>query len=165
MSEENSAVDVPSCCASCGIAEIDGVKLMECDGCDLVKYCSDDCRENHKSEHKEDCKKRAAELRDELLFKQPESSCYGDCPICCLPLPLDQSKSSIMTCCSKFVCNGCAMANARREMEMRLANVCPFCREPELTREAQDKQNMKRVEMNDPDAIHEQGVQEYNKGD
>jgi len=26
--------------------------------------------------------KRAAELRDEILFKQPESSHRGDCPIC-----------------------------------------------------------------------------------
>ena len=34
-------------------------------------------------------RKRAAVLRDELLFKQPESSHLGDCPICCLPLPLD----------------------------------------------------------------------------
>ena len=37
MSEENEAVDT-SCCASCGIAEIDDIKLKDCDGCDLVKY-------------------------------------------------------------------------------------------------------------------------------
>ena len=46
-----------SCCAACGIAEIDDIELKECDGCDLVRYCSDDCREDHKSEHEEDCKK------------------------------------------------------------------------------------------------------------
>ena len=73
MSEENEALDT-SCCASCGVVEIDDIKLVPCDDCDLVKYCSDECRNNHKSEHKEACKKRAAELREELLFKQPEDS-------------------------------------------------------------------------------------------
>ena len=73
MSGDNEAVDT-SCCASCGIAEIDDIKLKDCDGCDLVKYCSDECQLEHTSEHKGECKKRAAELREELLFKQPESS-------------------------------------------------------------------------------------------
>ena len=50
------------CCASCGIAGVDDVKLMPCDGCDLVRYCGDACRELHKSEHEEECKKRNAEL-------------------------------------------------------------------------------------------------------
>eukprot|EP00984_Skeletonema_dohrnii_P035791 scaffold35973_cov122-Skeletonema_dohrnii-CCMP3373.AAC.2 len=35
-----------------------------------------------KLQHKKECKKRAAEFRDELLFKQPESCHEGDCPIC-----------------------------------------------------------------------------------
>ena len=87
MSGDNEA-DTP-CCASCGMAEIDDVKLMPCDDCDLVRYCSDECQEDHRSTHEEACKKRAAELRDELLFKQPESSHMGDCPICCVPLPLN----------------------------------------------------------------------------
>jgi len=51
------------CCASCGIAEVDEVKLKECSDCDLIKYCSDECKQDHKSQHEEDCKKRAAELR------------------------------------------------------------------------------------------------------
>jgi hypothetical protein len=38
------------------------------------------------------CKKRAAELRDEILFKQPENTHLGDCPICFLPLSLDLEK-------------------------------------------------------------------------
>ena len=70
MSEKTSSW----CCAACGIAEIDDIKLKECDGCDLVKYCGDECRRDHKLVHEEECKKRAAELRDELLFKQPEST-------------------------------------------------------------------------------------------
>eukprot|EP00985_Skeletonema_marinoi_P032284 scaffold39090_cov144-Skeletonema_marinoi.AAC.4 len=85
MSEDSSA-DTSSC-ASCGIAAVDGIKLKECTDCDLVRYCSDACKQDHKSQHKEACKKRAAELRDELLFKQPESRHDGDCPICiCISL-------------------------------------------------------------------------------
>ena len=66
--------NLSTCCASCGIAEIDDIKLKDCDGCDLVKYCSDKCKEDHRPQHEEACTDRAAELRDELLFKQPESS-------------------------------------------------------------------------------------------
>ena len=102
MSEEKEAVNT-SCCASCGIAEIDDIKLNDCDGCDLVKYCSDACRELHRPEHAGKCRKRAAELRDELLFKQPENHHFGDCPICCLPLSLDMTKSATNTCCSKTI--------------------------------------------------------------
>jgi hypothetical protein len=29
------------CCANCGIAGVDDVKLKECTNCDLVKYCGD----------------------------------------------------------------------------------------------------------------------------
>ena len=166
MSEENSAVHVPSCCASCGIAEIDDTKLVPCDGCDLVRYCSDECQEDHKLEHEEACKKRAAELRDKLLFEVPESSYRGDCPICMIPLSLDLLTSTVYRCCSKLVCKGCVYANDRREDEMRLAPSCPFCREPiPETDEEIRKQVMKRVEANDPHAICEWGVEQFEKRD
>ncbi len=83
MSDDNDN-DTMMCCASCGIAEIDDIKLKQCDSCDLVRYCSLDCQREHKAQHEDVCKKRAAELRDKLLFKQPESTHLGDCPICCL---------------------------------------------------------------------------------
>ena len=154
-----------SCCASCGVTEIDDVKLKQCDGCDLVKYCGDECREIHKSEHEEACKKRAAKLRDELLFKLPESSHWGDCPICCLPLSIDVKKSTMYMCCSKIICKGCEYANDKREMELRLRQSCPFCREPWPETEAKwVKQRMKRVEANDPAALCHQGVSHYKKG-
>ena len=73
------------CCASCGIAEVDDVTLQKCDDCDLVRYCSDKCQQDHRPDHEAMCKERAAVLRDELLFRQPESTHLGDCPICCLP--------------------------------------------------------------------------------
>jgi len=40
-------------CASCGIAEVDEIKLTECDSCDLVRYCSDKCQQDHRMQHKQ----------------------------------------------------------------------------------------------------------------
>eukprot|EP00985_Skeletonema_marinoi_P012309 scaffold5908_cov152-Skeletonema_marinoi.AAC.17 len=166
MSEDNIMSNISVCSASCGIAEVDEVKLKECADCDLVRYCSDACQIDHKSQHEEDCKKRVAEIRDELLFRQPESSYLGDCPICCLPLPLDESKSSLYSCCSKVICDGCNHANKMREVEASLQNKCPFCREPiPSTDEGFDNQRMKRVEANDPVALRREGVVHYHKGD
>ena len=60
-------------CACCGIAAVDDVKLAECNGgCDLVKYCSDKCRETHREQHEDACKQQTAELHDKKLFEQPE---------------------------------------------------------------------------------------------
>ena len=153
-----------SCCASCGITEIDDIKLVPCDDCDLIRYCSDECLNNHRPEHEEDCKKRAAELRDELLFKQPESSDRGDCLICNLPLPIDMT-NAIMGCCSKTICKGCIHANEKRQDEMRLQHSCPFCRMPTPdSREEGEKRNMKRAKANDPAALCHEGVKNYIKG-
>ncbi len=158
---EEEAADL-SCCACCGEAEIDDIKLVPCDDCALVKYCSDECRNNHKSEHEEACKKRVAESRDELLFKQPESTHRGDCPICSLPLPLEAEKSTLMSCCSKMICNGCFEANQRREWEMRLEHSCPFCR---VAKEESGERSIERMEANDPAAIRQEGAEQYQKGD
>eukprot|EP00985_Skeletonema_marinoi_P030779 scaffold33857_cov73-Skeletonema_marinoi.AAC.1 len=146
------------CCAACGIAEVDDVKLKDCTACYLVRYCGVKCQRDHRPQHKKECKKRAAELRDELLFKQPESSHFGDCPICCLPLPLDPTKSFLMACCCKLICDGCEYANQMREMEDKLEKKCPFCRHPVPKLEEESKRNlMKRVEVNDPVALHQMG--------
>ena len=164
MSADN-IIALETCCASCGIAEMDDIKLKDCDDCDLVKYCSDVCQKNHSSEHKEECKNRAAELRDELLFKQPESTHMGDCPICSIPLSIDIEKSTINNCCSKVICSGCSYANLMREKSMRLHPSCPFCREPVPdTEEERDKRRMKRIEANDPVALCHEGMVQYKKG-
>ena len=65
MSEEDNH-QADTSCASCGIAEIDDIKLKDCDDCDLVRYCSDACQRDHKTKHKEACKKRAAELDEKI---------------------------------------------------------------------------------------------------
>jgi len=164
MSDRNEADT--SCCASCGIARGDDIKLKECADCDLVRYCSDECQREHTSQHEEACKERAAELRDELLFKQPESNHYGDCPICMIPMPLDTGKTTMLPCCSKLICDGCDYANDIREAEASLNPGCPFCRETRPSNhKGLDKQRMKRINMNDPVAMYEEGVVQYEKGD
>ena len=71
------AAEADICCANCGIAEVDDIKLLEeCDGCDLVKYCSDKCREEHREQHVEECNKRKAELHDR------NETHIGKCPLC-----------------------------------------------------------------------------------
>ena len=136
--------DTMQCCASCGIAGVDEIKLKDCSACHLVKYCGLKCQKEHRPQHKRECKKRAAELRDELLFKQPESS-FGDCPICFLPLPIGPPKSKFNPCCSKLICEGCDYANKKRETEGNLQQKCPFCRTPlTSSKRKQEKLLMKR---------------------
>jgi hypothetical protein len=72
-----------SCCAECG--EEGGVGLKACKSCMQAKYCNAECQLKHWPTHKKDCKLRAAELRDEALFKDPPPK--EDCPICFLPMP------------------------------------------------------------------------------
>ena len=157
--EENT--DDWGVCANCGIAGVDEIKLKKCTGCDgLVKYCSVGCQKNHRPRHKRACKKRAAEIRDDRLFRQPDSSHFGECPICFLPLPLSRAKSIFMTCCSKRICKGCIYANyLSNDHDMVKARTCPLCREPHLTDAENGKRNMKRIEANDPAAFCYAGTQ------
>ena len=158
MSADNLEAD-NYCCASCGIAEVDDTKLKECDCCDLVRYCSDECQEDHRSEHETKCKERATKLRDEILFRQPESTHRGDCPICFLPLPLDVTKSSLYSCCCKVICNGCAYANVLRELQKNNQHpLCPFCRHPSAKNDEEIKKNwMRRIAANDTAAMGKMG--------
>ena len=158
--------DTKICCASCGKAGGDGIKLKRCTACYLVKYCSVKCQKDHRPKHKKACKKRAAELHDEILFKQPESTHLGDCPICCLPLPIDTSKSGLYSCCSKLICIGCTYANQKREIRGRLEQKCPFCRKAvPSTQEQSVERLMKRVEANDPVALCDMGKERFHEGD
>jgi hypothetical protein len=152
-------------CANCGKSAGDDVKLRKCTACKLVKYCSVECQKIHRPQHKKACKKRAAELRDDKLFTQPDRSCYGECPICCLPLPLDYTKRLINPCCCKRICRGCSHANQEREIEQGLEQRCPYCREPiPKTQEEGNQVLMKRVKVNDPVALLQMGVNCFNEG-
>ena len=167
-SDNNSEAEAANtCCASCGNAEVDDIiKLKKCDGCDLVKYCSDACKEDHRPEHDAVCRERAAELRDELLFKQPEGRHLGDCPICCVPLPIHDEKSALYSCCCKLICAGCGHACALRQLRENIQQTCPFCRQPRpKTIEDFYKNLMKRIEANDPVAMREMGRKHSDEGD
>ncbi len=161
MTEAKAEVEADVCCANCGIAGVDDVKLEECTDCDLVRYCGEICREEHREEHEEQCKKRKALLHDRKLFTQPEGTHLGECPLCFLPLPLHWSKSVFFTCCSEVICNGCiyslGMSNIHNGVKARR---CPFCREPANDAE-NDKRLVKRVKANDPAALGEMGGKYY----
>eukprot|EP00985_Skeletonema_marinoi_P000147 scaffold42_cov77-Skeletonema_marinoi.AAC.8 len=123
--------DEAKCCASCGVVEVDDVKLKNCTACYLVRYCSVKCQKDHRPNHKRQCKKRAAELR--VL--------------------------------RKVICHGCAYVNALREAEASLDQRCPFCRKPvPSSNDEGEKYMMKRIEANDPVTLHQEGREQYEKG-
>src|SRR5210317_2629953 len=91
-------------CANCGKGE--GCELKCCTGCKMVKYCNRDCQIAHRPQHKRACKKRAAELYDEKLFREPPPP--EECPICMLSLPLTENNDThngknFYTCCGKTI--------------------------------------------------------------
>ncbi len=157
---------VEELCASCGVTGKDDEKLKLCTACKLVKYCSVECQKNHRSQHKKPCKKRAAEIRDDNLFRQPDESHYGECTICFLPHSLDGNKSMITSCCCEAICNGCNFANFLREKEQGLEPQCPYCREPvPKTGKEIRKRWMKRIKANDPVAHCQMGSKCHDEGD
>ena len=162
-----SSAVVTMCCANCGIAGVDNIKLEQCDGgCDLVKYCSDKCREEHKEHHHEDCKTRADELHDKRLFTPPDDTHLGECPICFLPMPLDAAKTLFMSCCGKWGCNGCTYAHIMsEEHDFVKASRCPFCRTPATDEEEYEKRTKERIEANDPASLCFVGTESYQAGD
>jgi len=152
-----------SICANCGKEDS---KLKSCTACKLVKYCSRECQIAHRPQHKKVCKKRAAELYDEKLFKQPPLE-FEDCPICFLRLPTLETGYRYKTCCGKVICSGCYYAPLYDDQGNEVDNKkCPFCRIPTPTTEEVEeivKRTMKRVESDDPEAIHDLGC-DYRDG-
>ena len=124
-------------CANCGKGEECSGDLKSCTACKMVKYCNRDCQITHRPQHKKACKKRAAELYDEKLFKVPPPR--EECPICMLPSPLigNHTGTTFFSCCGKNICNGCEFA-----MNERAKGLCPFCRTPYAK---SDEEQIKRV--------------------
>ena len=121
--------DTDTACANCSKAESDDVKLKRCTACKMVKYCSRDCQIVHRSQHKKACKKRAAELFDEELSKDPPER--PECPICMLPLPFDTHQSVFVSCCGTLLCGGCVHANRKQVFGSgKEIETCTFCRAP-----------------------------------
>jgi len=106
-----------------------------------------------------------AMVRDEILFRQPESSHLGSCPICLLPLSLTLMKSRVQSCCMKIICRGCAYTDRMRQRNEGLERTCPLCATKTSQREEDIHMNkMKRAEANDPFAVMEIGRELYRKG-
>jgi hypothetical protein len=166
------------CCADCGGVGGEGVSLKTCKSCMSVKYCNAKCQRNHWPKHKRVCKERAAEIRDEALFKDPPPK--EDCPICFLPMPVKliccmslppATISSVpiadfananaalagkvmevyYPCCGKSICAGCVHSF---RMSGNIGK-CAFCNSAQAgkTDEERVEEMMKRVEANDAGAI------------
>ena len=141
--------DIISICANCDKGEESAGDLKACTACKMIKYCNRDCQIAHRPQHKKECKKRAAELHDEKLFKQPPLK--EDCDICMLLLPSLYTGSKYRGCCGKIICSGCIYAVAIRDG----LSLCPFCRTPApTTDEEMIEQYKKRMKVDDEVAIY-----------
>lgn len=103
--------------------------------------------------------------RDDLLFAQPDCSCYGECPICFLSMPLDERKHVMMTCCSSVICNSCAYSNWEWQVEKSLEQTCPFCRHLAPTTQEVDANLMRRAESSNAAVLREVGKIHCSKGE
>ena len=163
-------------CANCGKGEQDADSLKTCTACKMVKYCNRDCQIAHRPQHKKECKKRTAELREEEIFKMPPKP---DCDICMIPLPTFQSGMFYHACCGKIICNGCSFAyttsgvkeailkgkSQEEAISKGMKTACPFCRSPEPSSDKElVERNKKRVDAGDVHAIFEHGCN-YAKGE
>jgi len=164
------------CCAECG--NDGGASLKKCKACMLVSYCNAECQRKHWPSHKMPCKQRAAELREEALFRDPPSK--EDCPICFLPMPAkliccvslppatissvpindfamanealaEKETAHFYSCCGKSICGGCVHSFQKSGS----IGKCPFCNSNRSkSSEGLFKEMMKRVEANDAGALN-----------
>jgi tetratricopeptide (TPR) repeat protein len=107
-----------------------------------------------------------AELRDDNLFRQPDGTHFGECPICFLPMPLDPQKITFKPCCGKMICLGCVCSSVvinKHDFEKTIS--CPFCRKPTTGEKENLKRMMERVKANDPVALREMGTARLGEGD
>ena len=156
---------VPVVCANCGKGEESSDSLKACTACKLVKYCNRDCQIAHRPQHKKACKKRVAELHEELLFKPPPPI-EDDCPICFLRMPTLMSGSQYMSCCGKIICNGCIYAPVYDDQGNKVKKTCPFCRNKHpKTEEELVQMTKKLVEIGNTKAISNLGALYYNGAD
>ena len=150
----NDADNTTTTCANCGKGEESSGDLKACTACKLVKYCNRECQIAHRPQHKKACKKRATELHDEALFKEPPPP--EECPICFLPMPLDGGQATFSSCCGKLICSGCIAAMIEeahgRDGPMWL---CAFCRKPRPTSEEDEVNRLKKlVDAGNADACY-----------
>ena len=155
--EDIDIVDaIPNICANCGKGEESTGSLKACTACKMVKYCNRECQIAHRPQHKKACKRRAAELHEEALFKTPP---YEDCPICFLRMPVLETGKRYMSCCGKTICSGCIHAPVYDHEGNVVDDTCPFCRSPPPTSEQDELQRIQKlVEAGNAKAVHMVGV-------
>jgi len=143
-----------SVCSNCGK---EGNNLKACTACKMVKYCNRECQIAHRPQHKKQCRRRAAELYDEELFKQPPPA--EDCPICFVRLPTLLSGRRYYECCGKEICSGCIYAPVYDNQGNEVDNQkCAFCRTPSPTTNEEEVERYKvRTEAGDPIALYSFG--------
>ena len=127
-------------CANCGKGKESSGDLKACTACHMVKYCNRECQIAHRPLHKKACKKRAAELHDEALFK--EHPPREDCPICFQTLPYEPGQATFELCCGKIICQGCIYAMTKEAREIGL---CAFCRAPPARSDAERVKQIKKL--------------------
>ena len=130
-------------CAACGHKSGDGLKM--CTACKLVKYCNASCQRAHWSKHKKECKKRAAELHDEALFKQPPSR--DECDICMLTLPIDTAQRKYQPCCGKMLCFGCIHAAFEADNLVAFVHFAELLKPLRTGRQSKGLRNGRRLVM------------------
>ena len=161
--EADSDVDTLEICANCGKKGANNT----CNKCKQVKYCNAACKKRHRHKHKKDCEehlrcvaevqeeeiRRAAELHDLELFKQPPTI-DEECPICFLRLPFLDTGKRYQACCGKLICSGCIHAVELSDEDA----LCPFCRTPTpYTDEETINLLLKRVDSGDAEGINNLG--------
>ena len=153
--------DGVSACANCGK---EGINPNICNKCKEATYCNAACKKKHRKQHKKQCERRASELHDAMLFKEPPPQ-FGDCPICFLRLPFMGSGRRYYDCCGKTICSGCCHADVYDNLGKIIANKkCPFCRTPFAVSDEEDIQRMeKRMEVGDAFAFYLMGCY-YDEG-
>ena len=115
------------------------------------EYCKRDCQIAHRPQHKKSCKKRAAEVYDEELFKQHPP--LEECPICMLPLPPEMETASFFSCCGKNICDGCIYS--MEETGDKNMKLCPFCKTPPAESDEEEiNRTNKLMEKDNADAFH-----------
>ena len=75
-----------------------------------------------------------------------------ECPICMIPLPIDEGEIRFMSCCGKYVCQGCSYKQALNDKKNGVPNhkkKCAFCRQPPPSNSI--KALRKLMKKNNPD--------------
>ena len=157
-----ATIDTITTCGNCGKGEESSDDLKACTACKLVKYCNRECQIAHRPLHKKLCKKRAAELHEEALFKDPPPP--EECPICFLP-SWGTDRTTFQSCCGKIICNGCIHAIDVEALGRGKIGLCAFCREPTPSSDEDEIKRLKKLMDADNSHGYHQLAGYYDRGD